>query len=35
MKVKMFRVRQIKDFIRSLPPNVIPQSFGAKGNGAF
>ena len=29
MKVKMFRVRHIKDFIRSLPPNVTAQRFGA------
>lgn len=35
MKVKLFTVRHIKDFIRSLPPNVVAQSFGAKGEEAF
>ncbi len=28
MKVKIISIRHIKDFIRSLPPNVESQSFG-------
>ena len=35
MKVKFFRIRAIKDFIRSLPPNVESQSFWAEGNGTY
>ncbi len=35
MKVKIFQIRQIKDFIRSLPPNAVSQSFWEKGNGSY
>lgn len=35
MKVKIIQIRAIKDFIRSLPPNVESQSFWAKGNGTY
>lgn len=35
MKVKVFQIRAIKDFIRSLPPNVVSQSFWVKGNGSY
>lgn len=35
MKVKIFHIRHIKDFIRSLPPNVESQSFLVKGNGSY
>ncbi len=35
MKVKIFQIRAIKDFIRSLPPNVESQSFWVKGNGSY
>ncbi len=35
MKVKMFQIRQIKDFIRSLPPNAVSQSFWEKRNSSY
>ena len=35
MKVQIFRLRNIKDFIRSLPPNEESQSFWVKGNGSY
>ena len=35
MKVKFFRIRAIKDFIRSLPPNVESQSFWVNGIGSY
>ena len=34
MKVKIFQIRHIKDFIRSLPPNVESQSLLGKGSGS-
>ncbi len=34
MKMKVFQIRLIKDFIRSLPPNVEAQSFWAQGSEA-
>ncbi len=35
MKVKIFQIRLIKDFIRSLPPNVEAQGFGAKESESY
>ena len=35
MKVKVFQLRHIKDFIRSLPPNVKSQSFCVNGIGSY
>ena len=35
MKVKIFRLKHIKDFIRSLPPNVEAQSFWATGTESY
>ncbi len=32
MKVKIYRLKHIKDFIRSLPPNVEAQGFWANGS---
>ncbi len=35
MKVKIFQIRLIKDFIRSLPPNAEAQSFWAKDSKSY